>query len=89
MRTFWFDAQTSSVTGQKQTMECNLRLDPVAAASSSQPNSSSQPDDCSCHTQRGCSPEGKNSSERTDVLILRIQELDFLYDTDRTETIWF
>ena len=60
---------TSSVTGQKHTMECNLRLDPVAAASSS------QPDDCSCHTQRGCSPEGKSSSERTDVLSLRIQEL--------------
>ena len=62
LRTFWFNAETSSSTGQKQTMECNIRLDPVAAVSSSQPNNSqpndSQPNDCTCHTRGECSPQG-------------------------------
>ena len=57
MRTFWFNAETSSSTGQKQTMECNIRLDPVAAVSSSQPNNS-QPNDCTCHTRGECSAQG-------------------------------
>ena len=78
MRTFWFDAQTSSVTGQKQTMECSLRLDPVSAISSSQPASSSQPDDCSCHTPAGCSPQGKHPSESDEVFSPRILELVWL-----------
>ena len=53
MRTFWFDAQTSSATGQNQTMECKLRLDPVAEASKTTPN------DCSCHTRGECFDSGK------------------------------
>ena len=53
MRTFWFNAQTSSSTGQDQTVECNLRLDPVASVSSSQPN------DCTCYTQADCAAPGK------------------------------
>ena len=62
MRTFWFNAATSSSTGQKQTMECNIRLDPVAAMSSSQPNylqpRDSQPNDCTCYTRGECSAQG-------------------------------
>ena len=53
MRTFWFNAQTSSSTGQDQTVECNLRLDPVASVSLS------QPDDCTCYTQADCAAPGK------------------------------
>ena len=53
MRTFWFDAQTSSVTGQNQTMKCDLRLDPIATISTT------QPDDCSCHTKEECFDSGK------------------------------
>ena len=52
MRSFWFNAETSSSTGQQQTMECNIRLDPVAAVSSSQPN------DCTCHTREECFAQG-------------------------------
>ena len=48
MRTFWFNAQTSSSTGQDQTVECILRLDPIASVSSTQPG------DCSCHTKADC-----------------------------------
>ena len=66
MRTFWFNAETSSSTGQKQTMECNIRLDPVAAVSSSQPNNSqpndSQPNDCTCHTRGECTGQGNVQS---------------------------
>ena len=51
MRTFWFDAQTSSATGQNQTMECQIRLDPIAEVPST------QPDDCTCYTKVACSPE--------------------------------
>ena len=62
MRSFWFNAETSSSTGQQQTMECNIRLDPVAAVSSSQPNNSqpsnSQPNDCTCYTRAECSAQG-------------------------------
>ena len=56
MRTFWFDSQTSSVTGQYQTMECNLRLDPITEISTR------QPDDCSCHTKGDCFDSGKISA---------------------------
>ena len=52
MRTFWFNAQTSSSTGQDQTVECNLRLDPIASVSSTQPRA------CSCYTQSECAAPG-------------------------------
>ena len=52
MRTFWFNAQSSSFTGQEQTMECEIRLDLIASASSA------QPDDCTCYTQEACSAPG-------------------------------
>ena len=53
MRTFWFNAQTSSTTGQGQTVECNLRLDPVASVSSTPIK------DCTCDTQTDCAAPGR------------------------------
>ena len=58
MRTFWFDAQTSSATGQNQTMECQLRLDPIDEVPIT------QPDDCTCYTKAGCSP-GNSTEDST------------------------
>ena len=52
MRTFWFNAQTSSTTGQGQTVECTLRLDPVASVSSTQPAT------CTCFTKTDCAAPG-------------------------------
>ena len=60
MRTFWFNAQTSSNTGQDQTVECNLRLDPIASVSSTQPS------DCTCYTQADCAGPGKFTFWSTD-----------------------
>ena len=57
MRTFWFDAQTSSATGQSQTMECEIRLDPIAEVSKT------QPDDCTCYTCQTCQNTGGCSSQ--------------------------
>ena len=58
MRTFWFDAQTPSATGQIQTMECQLRLDPIDEVPIT------QPDDCTCYTKAGCSP-GNSTEDST------------------------
>ena len=57
MRTFWFDAQTSSATGQSQTMECEIRLDPISEVSST------QPDDCTCYTCQTCQNTGGCSGQ--------------------------
>ena len=49
MRTFRFITTGSSATvAQDQTVSCNLHLEPVNDVSSS------QPDDCLCHTEADC-----------------------------------
>ena len=52
MRTFWFNAQTSSTTGQDQTVECDLRLDAIASVSTTTPGP------CSCYTETDCAAPG-------------------------------
>ena len=55
MRTFRFIVSGSQTTeDQQQTLSCNLHLEPVANVSSTQPN------DCSCHSEEDCAP-GKKS----------------------------
>ena len=49
MRTFRFITAGSSATeAQDQTLSCNLHLEPVNDVTSTQPN------DCSCHTEADC-----------------------------------
>ena len=49
MRTFRFiTAGSSSSVAQDQTIACNLHLEPAGDVSST------QPDDCSCHTEADC-----------------------------------
>ena len=51
MRTFRFIISGSQATEeQQQTISCNLHLEPVANVSST------QPDDCSCHSEEACAP---------------------------------
>ena len=57
MRTFWFmtdDSSNSGVdnAGQEQTMQCDLRLNPIDAISST------QPEDCTCYTKERCAESG-------------------------------
>lgn len=53
MRTFRFIIAGSSATeAQDQTIDCNLHLEPVDDVSST------QPDDCSCHTETDCLNQG-------------------------------
>ena len=53
MRTFRFIIAGSSETeAQNQTIACNLHLEPVDDVSST------QPDDCSCHTEADCRNQG-------------------------------
>ena len=49
MRTFLFKTNGSSADEQQQTISCNLHLDPADSISST------QPDDCSCHSEEECS----------------------------------
>ena len=56
MRTFRFIIAGSSDTeAQNQTIACNLHLEPVDDVSST------QPDDCSCHTEADCRSQGFHS----------------------------
>ena len=49
MRTFRFTVAGSSVTeAQDQTIDCNLHLEPIDGITST------QADDCSCHTEAEC-----------------------------------
>ena len=53
MRTLRFIIAVSSATeAQDQTIDCNLHLEPVDDVSST------QPDDCSCHTEADCLNQG-------------------------------
>ena len=53
MRTFRFITAGSSATElQNQTIACNLHLEPVDDVTST------QPDDCSCHTEADCLDQG-------------------------------
>ena len=55
MRTFRFIIAGSSATeAQDQTIACNLHLEPVDDVTST------QPDDCSCHTEADCLNQGFN-----------------------------
>ena len=54
MRTFRFiTAGSSASEAQDQTIACNLRLEPA------DDSPSTQPDDCSCHTEADCLNPGK------------------------------
>ena len=53
MRTFRFITTESSATeGQEQTISCNLHLEPVNDVIST------QPENCSCHTEADCLNQG-------------------------------
>ena len=51
MRTFRFmEAGAGSAEEQQQTISCNLHLEPAADVSTTQPTN------CSCHTDADCNP---------------------------------
>ena len=55
MRTFRFiKVGTSATEAQNQTISCDLHLDPANDVTST------QPDDCSCHTETDCVTPGIN-----------------------------